>query len=368
MEITITQAELQAGLYLDQGVVEKRSTTPILQNVLVQSVEGGVVIKATDNEIAVGRLCAATVKKKGTLTTNARKLYEMVRELPEGEIKIKSLDNNWIELVSGKARFRVVGMDPREFPEMMEPPAANVPAVKISSQVLAGMFDRTIFAVSGDDGRPNLNGVFVQRAEDGRLRMVATDGHRLAMVTRPAEGEGLQEGVILSRRSVLELKKALEGEESDVEMILAGGVMHVRRGPVRLSTRLVDGQFPDYKQVIPEKGDRLVLIDIDVFAKALRRVSVVSSDRTKGVRLQIEANRMQLSASSELGDATDEIDVEYDGEPMAIGFNARYIIDALAVMPAGGRVEITLIDEVSPGVMRETGDLDYCYIVMPMRL
>lgn len=368
MEFTITREELLAGLYLDQGVVEKRTTTPILQNVLVQSVDGGVVVKATDNEIAVGRLCAASVKQKGMLTTNARKLYEMVRELPEGEIKIKSLDNNWIELVSGKARFRIVGMDPREFPEMKDPPAGSTTALKMSSMVLAGMFDRTIFAVSGDDGRPNLNGVFVQRAEDGRLRMVATDGHRLSMVTRPAEGEGLEEGVILSRRSVLELKKALEGEESDVELVLVGGVMHVRCGPVRLSTRLVDGQFPDYKQVIPEKGDRLVMVDVDAFAKALRRVSVVSSDRTRGVRLQIEANRMLLSASSDLGEAIDEIEVDYGEEPVTIGFNARYLLDALSVMPAGGRVEVTLIDEVSPAVLRESGDLDYCYIVMPMRL
>jgi DNA polymerase-3 subunit beta len=222
--------------------------------------------------------------------------------------------------------------------------------------------------VSGDEARANLNGVFVQRGEDGRLRMVATDGHRLAMVTRAAEGDGFREGLILSRRSVLEMRKALEGDESEVELVLAGGVVHMRRGPVRMSMRLVDGQFPDYRQVIPEKGDRLVMVDVDALSKALRRVSVVSSERTRGVRLHIESNKMELTASSDLGDAVDEIEVDYDGESMTIGFNARYVIDALAVMPSGGRVELTLIDEVSPGVLRETGDLDYCYIVMPMRL
>jgi DNA polymerase-3 subunit beta len=369
MEFTIGRSELLAGLYLTQGIVERRTTIPILGNVLIQAVGDGVVVAATDQEIAIRRLCTAAVKRKGTLTAGARKLYEMVREIPEGDVRIKQQDNNWIEVSAGKSRFRLVGLDPREFPAMPEPPADAGAAVRVSGEMLTEMIEYTVFAVSGDETRVNLNGIHVERADGSRIRLVATDGHRLAMITRPVDRVELAKPVTIPRKAVMELRKVLESGDEPIEIDVQGGVAHARRGRVQMSMRLVEGDFPDYNQVIPPKSDRIVSIDAANLMAALRRVSVVSSERTRGVKLQLEPQRLELSTiNPDVGEAAEELDVEYDGEPVSIGFNSRYLMDVLGVLPTDKRIEIALNDEVSPGVIRSAGDADYCYIVMPMRL
>jgi DNA polymerase-3 subunit beta len=369
MEFTIARSELLAGLYLTQGIVERRTTIPILSNVLLQTAGDGVVVAATDQEIAIRRQCAATVKRKGTVSAGARKLYEMVREIPEGDVRIRQQDNNWIEVSSGKSRFRLVGLDPREFPAMPEPRADAPVAVRISGEMLTEMLEYTVFAVSADETRVNLNGVHVECADGGRLRLVATDGHRLAMITRSVDHAELAKPVTIPRKAVTELRKVLESGEEPLELNVEANVAHARRGRVQMSMRLVEGEFPDYHQVIPAKSERIASVDTATLLAALRRVSVVSSERTRGVRLQIDGSRLELTTvNPDVGEAAEEVEIEYDGEPVSIGFNSRYLMDVLAVLPADKRVEIGLNDEVSPGVIRAAGDADYCYIVMPMRL
>jgi len=368
MEFTIQRSELLAGLYLTQGIVERRTTIPILGNVLIQAAGDGVVVAATDQEIAVRRQCTAAVKKKGTITIGARKLYEMVREIPEGEVRIRQQDNNWIEVSAGKSRFRVVGLDPREFPAMPDPPA-DKPSIRVSGDTLTQMIEYTLFAVSGDETRVNLNGIHVESTPEGQLRFVATDGHRLAMITRRVEHLALPGPITIPRKAVMELRKVLESGEDLVEMTVVGGVAHASRGRVQMSMRLVEGEFPDYNQVIPKKSERHATVDAAALHAALRRVSVVSSERTRGVRLQLENQKLELSTiNPDIGEAAEELELEYDGSPVGVGFNARYLIDVLTVLPADKRVELSLNDEVSPGVIRSVGDADYCYIVMPMRL
>lgn len=368
MEFTIQRSELLAGLYLTQGIVERRTTVPILGNVLIQSGGDGVVIAATDQEIAIRRQCTAAVKKKGTLTAGARKLYEMVREIPDGEVHLRQQDNHWIEVAAGRSRFRLVGLDAREFPAMPEPPP-EAAAIRIGGAVLTEMIEHTLFAVSGDETRPNLNGLHLEQAADGRLRIVATDGHRLAMITRAVEHIALPKPVTLPRKAVMELRKVLESGEEPVELSVQGGAAHAMRGRVQMSMRLVEGEFPDYNQVIPRKSERLVMLEAAALHAALRRVSVVSSERTRGVKLQVDGTRLELSTiNPDVGEAAEELEVEYDGEPVGIGFNSRYLLDVLAVLPSDKRVELGLNDEVSPGVLRPAEDPDYCYIVMPMRL
>jgi DNA polymerase-3 subunit beta len=335
----------------------------------MQSVADGVVVAATDQEIAIRRECTAAVKRKGTLTAGARKLYEMVREIPEGDVRIRQQDNNWIEVSAGKSRFRLVGLDPREFPAMPEAPADRGTSVQVSGETLNEMIEYTIFAVSGDETRVNLNGIHLERDEDNRLRLIATDGHRLAMVTRAADRVDLSKAVTIPRKAVMELRKVLESGADPIEFSVDGGVAHARRGRVEMSMRLVEGEFPDYHQVIPAKSDRVVAVDAAALHAALRRVSVVSSERTRGVKLQLDKQRLELSTiNPDVGEAAEELEVDYDGEQMSIGFNARYLMDVLDVLPTDKRVEIGLNDEVSPGVIRTVGDADYCYIVMPMRL
>jgi len=369
MEFTIGRSELLAGLYLTQGIVERRTTIPILSNVLIQSAGDGVTVAATDQEIAVRRQCTADVKRKGSLTVGARKLYEMVREIPEGDVRIRQQDNAWIEVSAGKSRFRLVGLDPREFPAMPEPSGSADAAVRVSGEALGEMIEYTIFAVSADETRVNLNGIHVERGDGNRLRLVATDGHRLAMISRPVDHVELAKAITIPRKAVLELRKVLETGDEPIELSMQGGVAHASRGRVQMSMRLVEGEFPDYHQVVPAKSERVLTVDAANLLGALRRVSIVSSERTRGVKLQVDTQRLELSTiNPDVGEAAEELDVEYDGEPMSIGFNSRYLIDVLSVLPADRRLEIGLNDEVSPGVIRAAGDADYCYIVMPMRL
>jgi len=370
MEFTITREELLQGLYLTQGIVERRTTIPILANVLLESVAEGISIAATDQEVGVRRRCEAKVKKKGSLTTGARKLYEIVRECPEGPLAIHSLENNWIEVSAGKSRFKIVGLDPKEFPAM--PSAPHQPdknAVTIPVALMREMVERTVFAVSIDETRLNLSGIFLERPSAGKVRVVATDGHRLSMITRSVDGASASAGVIIPRKGVVEISKVIESGDDAVTLTLQGGVAHATRGAVELSMRLVEGEFPDYKQVVPQKSDRRMLVGVEPFLAALRRVSIVSSERTRGIKLQVDPGKLEISSiNPDLGEASEELSVEYEGESFSIGFNAKYLMDVLGVLAASSQVEVGFNDEVSPGVLRCEGDLDYLYVVMPMRL
>jgi DNA polymerase III subunit beta len=370
MEFTIERDELLQGLYLTQGIVERRTTIPILANVLLESVADGISIAATDQEVGVRRRCEAKVKKKGSLTAGARKLYEIVRECPEGAIVIRSIENNWIEVSSGKSRFKIVGLDPKEFPAMPSaPPTQDGQSITVPSALLREMIERTVFAVSTDETRLNLTGILIERPEKGKLRAVATDGHRLGMITRPVEGETTSIGVIIPRKGIVEISKVIEAGDDPVTISVQGGVAHASRGQVELSMRLVEGEFPDYHQVIPQKSERHMLVGVEPLLAALRRVSIVSSERTRGVKLQVDPGRLEVSSiNPDVGEASEELAVEYDGASLGIGFNAKYLIDVLGVLPGSVQVEIGFNDEVSPGVLRCEGDPDFLYVVMPMRL
>ncbi len=368
MECTIARDELLQGLYLTQGIVERRTTIPILANVLMESVEDGVAIAATDQEVGVRRRCEAKIKKKGALTTGARKLYEIVRECPEGAIAVRTLENNWIEVSAGKSRFRIVGLDPKEFPAMPSP--AREPAgAALPSEMLREMIARTLFAVSTDETRLNLSGILMESTEKGKVRMVATDGHRLSMITRTVEQGAPSSGVIIPRKGVVEISKVIESGDEPVTIVVQAGVAHASRGRVDLSMRLIEGEFPDYKQVIPQKSERKLLVGVEPLLSALRRVSIVSSERTRGVKMQMEAGKLEISSMNpDVGEASEEVAVEYDGSPLSIGFNAKYVMDLLTVLPDSAHVEIGFNDEVSPGVIRCESDTDFLYVVMPMRL
>jgi len=370
MEFTIAREELLQGLYLTQGIVERRTTIPILANVLIESVADGVTIAATDQEIGVRRQCEAKVKKKGSLTTSSRKLYEIVRECPDVPLGIRSLENNWIEVTAGKSHFKIVGLDPREFPAM---PAAghetDRQTMTLPSAMLREMIERTVFAVSTDETRANLSGVFLERPEKGKVTVVATDGHRLSLISRAVEGGTAGPSVIIPRKGIMEITKVIESGDEPVTLSVHGGVAHATRGNVELSMRLVEGEFPDYRQVVPQKSERRLVVGVESLFAALRRVSIVSSERTRGVKMQIETGKLDISSiNPDVGEASEEIAADYEGEPLAIGFNAKYLIDVLQVLEPSAQVEIGFNDDVSPTVLRCEGESDFLYVVMPMRL
>ncbi|HXG51887.1 MAG TPA: DNA polymerase III subunit beta [candidate division Zixibacteria bacterium] len=368
MELNATRGDLLAALYWTQSIVERRNTMPILANVLIDAQKDGVRITATDLEVGVRATVEGQIGKEGTVTVNAKKLYEIVRELPGEQVRVKKLENEWVEIRSGKAVFKIVGMEAREYPQF--PRFSTEGLVSAAASVLRGMIERTIFSVSMDETRYSLNGVYMEQGDGSKVRMVATDGHRLAFEEQSLGNFGLAKGVILPRKGVAEVKKLLDsGEDGTVSIGFRENMALIVRDKVELFMRLIDGDFPEYSKVIPKGNPNVAKLDHDEFLQALRRVSILSSERYKGVKMEFRDRRLLISTSNpDLGEAVEEAEVEYTGKPVTIGFNARYLIDVLNVLEADCEVKMELKDEVSPSVIRRWGDETYLYVLMPMRL
>lgn len=375
MELKIGVAELSKALGRSQGIVEKKSTMPILSHVLLEARKAGqLVVSATDLDLAVSSEHACEVTKEGALAVSARHLYEIVRALPDQSVTLKRAQNNYLEVKSGPAEFRIVGLPSEDFPAL--PKFDKVPFADVPPALLLEMIERTFFAVSTDETRYNLNGVYFEPAE-GALRLVATDGHRLSLSDKPLPAAfGLKRGVILPKKGLNELKKLLAeaaegGEEApEAKLGFLENSAIFRRPGVVLVMRLIEGLFPDYKQVIPKQGEKVVKLGRDRFGETLRRISLLSSDKAHAVKLDLSKGVLKvLSQNPDLGEAKEEVPVEYDGEPLKIGFNARYLTEVLAVLRSKD-VQLELADDLSPGVLRGTEEADqgFTAVVMPMRI
>jgi DNA polymerase-3 subunit beta len=368
MEIKAKREDLLATLYWAQSIVERRNTMPILANALLDAQKNRIQLAATDLEVGVRGEVDGDVIKPGALTVNAKKLYEIVREVPADQVHLRKLENEWVEIKSGKSVFKIVGMDAREFPQF--PKFESKGQVSMPASRLRGMIERTIFAVSTDETRYSLNGVFLEQADGGKVRMVSTDGHRLAFEEQALAALGLGKGVILPRKGLGELRKLLEdGDEGEIFISFRDNMALVSKDKVELFMRLIDGDFPDYTKVIPQGNPNVAKIEHGELLQALRRVSILSSERYKGVKLDFSAGNISISANNpDLGEAVEEIEAEYSGAPISIGFNARYIIDVLGVLGTEGDVDIELKDELSPSIIRKSDNAGYLYVLMPMRL
>src|SRR5919108_956319 len=368
MEIRAKRGDLLATLYWTQSIVERRNTMPILANVLIESQKGTIRVTATDLEVGVRGEVDGEVIREGTTTVNAKKLYEIVREVPTEQVHLKRLENDWVEIRSGKSVFKIVGMDAREFPQFPKIDSKGLSTTPAST--IREMIERTIFSVSTDETRYSLNGVFIAESEGGKVRMVSTDGHRLAFDERALGSLGLSKGVILPRKGLAELKKLLDsGENGVVSIGFKENMGLVTKDKVELFMRLIDGDFPDYTKVIPKGNPNIAKIEHQELLQALRRVSILSSERYKGIKMEFGSGRVSISANNpDLGEAVEELEADYKGNPLSIGFNARYLLDVLVVLDNEGDVDIELKDELSPSVIRKTGKKDYLYVLMPMRL
>jgi DNA polymerase-3 subunit beta len=378
MELKIATSELSKALGRSQGIVEKKSTMPILSHVLLEAKKDTLVVSATDLDLAVSseHRESCEVLKDGALAVSARHLYDIVRALPEQQVTLKKGHNNYLEVRSGPSEFRIVGLPAEDFPAL--PRFEKVPFGDIDPKLLLDMVERTSFAVSTDETRYNLNGVFFEPSAEA-LRLVATDGHRLSLVERTVGGTfGLKRGVILPKKGLQELRKLL-AEAAESGTTDAGGETKlgfvensaiVRRPGVTLSMRLIEGLFPDYRQVIPKAGDRSVKLGRERFQETLRRISLLSTDKAHAVKLEITKGVLKVTSQNpDLGEAKEEVPVEYDGEALKIGFNARYILDVLGVMRSKD-VSFELADDLSPGVLRGSDEADqgFTAVVMPMRI
>jgi|SRR5581483_261424 len=371
MEVAVRREDLVRALYLVQGVVERRNTLPILANVLLEPAAEGIALTATDMEIGLRGHVAAQVKKKGSVTVSARKLYEIAREVSAEEVVLKSTQAGWVDVLAGRSKFKIVSLEPKDFPEL--PLGAEAPqgvTIRIATGTLREMVDRTLFAVSSDETRFNLSGVFLGQGEDGTLRMVATDGHRLALIDRRLPDAKMERGVIMPRKGLAEARKLLdETQEDEVTMVVSPKDVRLLMPTISFFMRLVEGEFPDYRQVIPSASRIQARANRDDLLAALRRISLLASERSRGVKLHLEKGRLDLSASNpDQGEASEDIEVAYGGDAFSIGFNAKYLMDVLTVHAEGDVIELGFTDEVGPGVLRGSQDPEYTYVVMPMRL
>ncbi len=376
MEIAINRVALLDALSMIQGIVERRNTVPILGHVLIEPAEGRVRLSATDLEVGIRTELTAEASDPASFTLAARKLFEIVRETEAEQVTIKALERDWMELRCGRARFKMMGLDPRSFPSL---PATNgqldrergiQAELKLSPDVLANMIDKTIFAVSPDEARYNLSGVYLAAPESGTVRMVATDGHRLSLVDREAGGFAMEGGVIIPRKGLAELRKLLDEPGEDVaHLVIERQLAWLRRGATELSMRLVEGEFPDYQGVIPTESRYQIHVGRDILLNAMRRAAIFSNERYHGVKLAFAEGTLTVSSTSpEVGEASETIDVAFNGAEFSIGFNALYIQQVLNVIPSEGEAVLGLSDEVTAGVITTPSDSKFRYVVMPMRL
>lgn len=370
MNFTIEKEVFLKGLARVQGIVEKRNTIPVLSNVLLEGADGELRLTATDLEVGMRSTYPANIRKAGKITISAKKLYEIIKELPDHEVKFNAKDNCWVEVECGKAHFNIVGLSADEFPNFPEPDKGHF--LSISSSLCKEMIEKTFFAMSQDESKYNLNGIYCQAQEStGKLRMVATDGHRLSMIDRDitvTESAELAKGVILPRKGILELKKLAEEGDSDLQLGFMDNNAVVSKGQTVIIMRLVDGEFPDYSRVIPKANEQQATLAVDPFLHALRRMIILSSEKSRGVKMKFKTDILEVSSSNpELGDAREEMDISFQGQELMVGFNARYLLDILQVQNSD-RVQMFLKDNLSPGLIRPDGDKDYLAVIMPMRL
>jgi len=374
MKLVIGKTELQKGLGRIQAIVEKRNSMPILANAFLEarSGKGGgqLEIAATDLEVGIRGTHEAQVDEPGSLTVSAKKLFEVVRELPDEPLSLRTTANSYLEVTCARSRFTLAGTAGEEYPTLPAP--AETSLVRVQAALLSTMIERTLYAASTDETRYNLNGVYFEVLPDaGKIRMVATDGHRLAYVDRivGSDVSGLASGVIVPRKGLSELKRLVDEEDADeIDLAFVGNSGVVRKGEVTLVMRLIEGEFPNYRQVMPKAAKHQLVVPQEPLSQALRRVALLSSDRSRAVKVQLADGRLTLSSSSpEIGEATEELDVDYAGEAVSVGFNARYLLDALSAFRSK-ELEIGLQDEFSPAQLRPTDDADSLAVVMPMRL
>ena len=371
MQFTISRDTFLKGLAKVQGIVEKRHTIPILANVLIESKNNEITITATDLEVGLKSKYPAKVIEEGKITISAKKLYEIIKELPDEEITFNSKSNFWVEIKCSKSLFNLVGLAPEEFPKF---PEIEQKKNSINKNNLNEMIEKTLFSVSNDETKFNLTGIYIKSEmieNVNKLIFVSTDGHRLSLIQRNTEeimDEKYNQGFILPRKGIIEIKKILDTMGEDINIGISDNNFSISNENTTLIMRMVDGDFPDYKRVIPEKGKNTAIIDNNLFLHALKRISILSSEKSKGIKINLKDNSLILTSSNpDLGDAKEEIGIDYNGDEISIGFNAKYIIDILQVIKTENII-LNLKDNISPGRINPEEDEDHISVIMPMRL
>lgn len=375
MKVRIGRDELLTGLQRVQGVVEKRNTMPILSNILLEVKQDGVEIIVTDLEIGMRGLYKATVLKPGGVTISARKLFEIIKELPPGEIELTARDNNWTTIQAGKSQFKVVGLPSADYPAL--PAIEREGLTPLLGDGLLELIRKTLFAAGDNDARYILNGLLVTLVATDKkttLRLVGTDGHRLAVAEQEvgkAGSKGVPQEIkaIIPKKAAHEMRRLLdEGGDTEPLIGFAKNMMIFRKSGLLLTSRLMEGNYPNYQQVIPKEGGRRITVNRLELESALRRVSVLSRDKANAVKVSFESGKMTLfSSSPDYGEATEELPARYEGEAHSSGFNARYLLDVFGVMD-GEYISLQMETPLSPCLIQEPESPGFKCVVMPIKI
>ncbi|MCP9455894.1 MAG: DNA polymerase III subunit beta [Nitrospira sp.] len=375
MNIRIAREELLTGLQRVQGVVEKRNTMPILSHVLLEAKPEGIEVVATDLELAVRGLYKATVIEPGAITLSARKLFEIVKELPAGDIELVAGENAWVTIRAGKSQFKIVGLPGTDYPAL--PTIEREGLTPLSAEGLTDLIRKTLFAAGDNDARYILNGLLVVLTTSGQkttLRLVGTDGHRLAMAEQEVGqtgGKGTPQEIkaIIPKKAAHEMRRLLEeGDDSEPLIGFAKNLMIFRKSGFLLTARLMEGTYPNYQQVIPKENGKRIVVRRQELEQALRRVSVLSREKAHAVKVTFAPGTMTLfSSSPEYGEAVEELPAHYSGEPLSSGFNARYLLDVLGVMD-GEAVSLQMETPLSPCLIQERESPGFKCVVMPIKI
>ncbi len=370
MKATIERATLLKGLSHVQSVVERRNTIPILSNVLIEATADGTIkLMATDLDLQINEHIAASVETPGATTVSAHTLFDIARKLPEGSQVSLSAAESRMTIMAGRAKFQLSTLPRDDFPVIAEgelPTSFELPA-----ETLKQIIDKTRFAISTEETRYYLNGIFLHVSDDPLpvLKAAATDGHRLARVTvtRPDGAEGMPD-VIVPRKCVAELRKLLDEIDGSVGVSLSATKIRFDLGQALLTSKLIDGTFPDYSRVIPTGNDKILKIDPRAFEEGVDRVSTIATEKTRAVKMALDRDKITLSVTSpENGTAAEEVSGDYAASPFEIGFNSRYLLDILAQVH-GDTVEVHLADAAAPTLIRENDKAPALYVIMPMRV
>ncbi len=371
MEITVSKFELLRELTATQGVVERKTTIPILSNYLFEATADKLSLTATDLDLSLRTSCNAKVKKEGSCTIPARKLHDYVKLLPDADITIKLLENHWVSIRCGRSNTKMVGMARSNFPSLPQFPTAGV--VKIPASVLRAMIAKTTFAIANEESRYTLNGALMVIKPES-ITMVATDGHRLAHIERSGEkfdGVSGEMKTLVPKKAMDEIKSLLDSTEVDaIEFAKDESTLYFRIGPRLLTSRQLTGQFPNYEAVLPKDNNKSITVNCDDLTGAIQRVAQFADERSRAVRMRMDKGELKISASStETGESEDSIETNYNGDSITIGFNAQYLLDFLKAAGTG-EVRMEFKDAQSAGQLRpaEGDEYKYRYIVMPMRI
>lgn len=372
MKAIIERTALLKALHHVQSVVERRNTIPILSNVLLAGENGTLALTATDLEIEIREKVEAEIAQSGSITAPAHMMYDIIRKLPEGAQVELSLDESGqrLQIISGKSSFALQGLPQDDFPALTSDEMPH--AFALPAESLKKLIEKTRFAISVEETRYYLNGIYFHALEEegkNLLRAVATDGHRLARVQTacPVGAENMP-SIIVPRKTVNEVQKLLEESNDEVSIQVSETKINFAFANIVLTSKLIDGKFPDYNRVIPDKNDKMLTVDSKAFGESVDRVSAVSSEKSRAVKLSLDKDKLTFSVSNpDSGNASDELSVGYGAEAMEIGFNARYILDITSELD-GANATFELADSGSPTIIRDADDGDALYVLMPMRV